>query len=242
MTPFPGNYVCINTDIPSVEDNHLPYFPFPDSWPVFIPKDDMADWLKTYAKTMKLDVWTSTYLQETSWKGSHWQLVLVKLLDDGVSEKITLRPRHIIQATGQAGKPHIPRVSGISTFRGSVCHSAHFAGASPCKAAQHAVIVGSGNSAHDIARNYYDQGWKVTMIQRSSTFVDPVQYNSCKGLYREGGLPTEDADLLTQSIPNALLKRVQMEAVSQTRLEHHALFTRLEEQGFKLNWGPEGSG
>jgi len=42
--------------------NHLPYLPFPDSWPTFLPKDKLAGWLEAYAEFMELNVWTSTRL------------------------------------------------------------------------------------------------------------------------------------------------------------------------------------
>ena len=29
--------------------DHMPYLPFPDSWPVFTPRDKIADWLEMYA-------------------------------------------------------------------------------------------------------------------------------------------------------------------------------------------------
>jgi putative flavoprotein involved in K+ transport len=32
--------------------NHLPYLPFPESWPAYLSKDEMADWLETYAKVL----------------------------------------------------------------------------------------------------------------------------------------------------------------------------------------------
>ena len=32
--------------------NHLPYMPFPKSWPVFIPKDMLANWFEIYAEAM----------------------------------------------------------------------------------------------------------------------------------------------------------------------------------------------
>ena len=40
--------------------DHLPYIPFPDHWPVFSPKDKIADWLEMYARVMELDYWGST--------------------------------------------------------------------------------------------------------------------------------------------------------------------------------------
>ena len=40
--------------------SHLPYLPFPDTWPVYLSKDQMAWWLEHYAGAMELNVWTGT--------------------------------------------------------------------------------------------------------------------------------------------------------------------------------------
>ena len=40
--------------------DHLPYLKFPDNWPVFSPKDKVADWLESYARVMELNYWSST--------------------------------------------------------------------------------------------------------------------------------------------------------------------------------------
>jgi putative flavoprotein involved in K+ transport len=47
--------------------NHLPYMPFPRSWPVFIPKDMLGNWFEIYAEAMELNVWTSTELTSGGW-------------------------------------------------------------------------------------------------------------------------------------------------------------------------------
>ena len=47
--------------------NHLPYMPFPKSFPVFIPKDMLANWFELYAEAMELNVWTGTELAGGSW-------------------------------------------------------------------------------------------------------------------------------------------------------------------------------
>src|SRR6185295_970042 len=39
--------------------NHLPYMPFPDSWPTYLPKDMVADWFEAYAIAMEINFWTS---------------------------------------------------------------------------------------------------------------------------------------------------------------------------------------
>ena len=40
--------------------DHLPYLKFPDNWPVFSPKDKIADWLESYTRVMELNYWGST--------------------------------------------------------------------------------------------------------------------------------------------------------------------------------------
>ena len=40
--------------------NHLPYMPFPPTWPTHIPKDKLAGWFEYYAESMELNVWTQT--------------------------------------------------------------------------------------------------------------------------------------------------------------------------------------
>jgi putative flavoprotein involved in K+ transport len=65
--------------------NHLPYMPFPRSWPVFIPKDMLANWFEIYAEAMELNVWTRTELTGGSWDEAAgcWDVVLRRA--DGVA-------------------------------------------------------------------------------------------------------------------------------------------------------------
>ena len=37
--------------------DHLPYLPFPETWPIFTPKDKPADWFEAYAKALDLNIW-----------------------------------------------------------------------------------------------------------------------------------------------------------------------------------------
>ena len=38
--------------------DHLPYLKFPENWPVFSPKDKIADWLEMYTRVMELNYWS----------------------------------------------------------------------------------------------------------------------------------------------------------------------------------------
>jgi hypothetical protein len=41
--------------------------PFPRSWPVFIPKDMLANWFEIYAEAMELNAWTQTEIVGGWW-------------------------------------------------------------------------------------------------------------------------------------------------------------------------------
>lgn len=107
----------------------------------------------------------------------------------------TLHPRHVIQATGHSGEPYFPSyIKGLDDFKGDrLVHSSQFTGPEANAKGKKAVIVGCCNSAHDIAQDYYEHGYDVTMVQRSSTLVvtcDSLIDVDMKGVYSEDGVST----------------------------------------------------
>lgn len=218
--------------------------PFPETWPVFTSKEKLADWLETYAITLEIKTSTSTLVKQAKWIGDRWHVSLRRTLADGTLEMSTIRPRHIIIATGQAGKMRMPKIEGMDSFRGArMCHSSQFTSARDTPGQGRAVVVvGSGTSAHDIAQEYCLNGYSVTMLQRSATCIDPCRYIRGKGLYKEDGPQVEEADLLTQSLPLALLKRLQIDTTDQIHREYDEFFERLERAGFRVDRGPDGAG
>ena len=42
--------------------NHLPYLHFPPTFPVYIPKDKLANWFEFYVEALELNFWTGTEL------------------------------------------------------------------------------------------------------------------------------------------------------------------------------------
>jgi hypothetical protein len=71
-------------------------------------------------------------------------------------------------------------------------------------AGKRVIIVGTGNSGHDLVQNYYENSAEVTMLQRGGTYVlraDEGLLMLHERLYGETGPPTEDADIYAQSLP-----------------------------------------
>lgn len=227
--------------------DHLPYLPFPDFWPIFTPKDKLADFFAAYARLLELNVWTRTTIEAGSWDDAarRWSITLTRTLADGAVETRTLRPRHVVLSTGHSGKANLPRIPGVDAFQGSLlAHSSSFPGAKPDSAGKKAVVIGACNSAHDICQDYVENGYDVTMVQRSSTCV--VSSASIlvanRGVYEEGGPPTEDADLGQWATPVEVVKAVQLEGTRAQVVRDGATLEGLAKAGFKLDRGPDDCG
>jgi cation diffusion facilitator CzcD-associated flavoprotein CzcO len=104
--------------------------------------------------------------------------------------------------------------------------------------------VGCCNSGHDIAQDFYENGYSVTMVQRSSTFVVSAEtnQNQMAPLYGEDGPPTLDADMLNHGSSNQVVKRMNIAATRATNKTDEKLLQGLEKAGFKLDKGPDESG
>ncbi|KDQ18071.1 hypothetical protein BOTBODRAFT_171755 [Botryobasidium botryosum FD-172 SS1] len=225
-----------------VWNDHMPYVPFPETWPTFAPKDKVGDWLESYAKTLDLNIWTSTILVESSYDEVSNQWAVAVERPDGTRK--TLRPKHIILATSIAGEAYIPTFKGSETFKGALIHSTKYKNAHGF-GQKKVVIVGAGNSATDIAQDLYRQGADVTIVQRSSTLVSSsaaILNIYFKGLYDGTGPPTEVADRIGFSLPWAVGKSVHTFLTNIAKGYDAALHEGLQKAGFKVDFGPGGSG
>ncbi|KAL7273795.1 hypothetical protein RUND412_003321 [Rhizina undulata] len=229
--------------------DHMPYLKFPEHWPVFTPKDKLADWFASYAKILELNVWMRSTLSSSSWdpKTKFWDLTIARTLPSGETISRVFKPKHLILATGHSGEPYLPNFPGMDSFKGSrICHSSGFPGAGPEAKGKKAIIVGCCNSGHDIAQDYYERGAaSITMVQRSSTFVvtsESVVGVLLKGMYDENSMPTEDADLLFQGTPLPLLKTLHQSATIDIGNRDADILAGLTKVGFKLDKGPDDSG
>ncbi|CBX94098.1 similar to flavoprotein containing monooxygenase involved in K+ transport [Plenodomus lingam JN3] len=228
--------------------DHMPYVPFPPNWPVFTPKDKLAEFFEAYVNLLELNVWTSTSIQSTNWDPTknQWTVELSRRLPDGTTETKTLHPNHIIQATGHSGKPNMPSLPGLDSFAGDrLCHSSAHPGANPASAGEKAIVVGSCNSGHDIAQDFYEKGYHTTMIQRSTTCVvssTAITDIALQALYSEDAPPTDDADLLAWSTPSALAKTTQVKLTAKQAEHDKPLLDGLSKAGFALDKGPMNAG
>jgi putative flavoprotein involved in K+ transport len=225
--------------------DHMPYLKFPDNWPVFSPKDKVADWLESYTRVMELNYWPSTEAKSAEYHDDtgEWTVTVER---DG--QPVVLRPRQLVLATGMSGKPNIPNFPGRESFRGAQHHSSAHPGPDAYKG-KTCVVIGSNNSAFDICGALWEVGADVTMVQRSSTHIarsDSLMEIGLAALYSEeavaSGVTTEKADLIFASIPYRIMPDFQIPLYEAMHERDRDFYDRLEKAGFDHDWGEDGSG
>lgn len=220
----------------------FPYFPYPETWPLFTPKERLADWIEAYVNLLDLDLWTSTTVHSASYDEGEGRWT-VDLTHDG--ERRTLRPQHLVFATGKDGIPFRPAVEGEAEFAGTIAHSSDHLGGESVRGKK-VVVVGAGASAHDIAQDAYEhEAASITMVQRSPVLVFS-QRHGLKVLfgayYGEGGPDSETADLLSSANPLALGLQLAPDVTRRIAALDAELIEDLEAAGFRTTLGPGDAG
>jgi cation diffusion facilitator CzcD-associated flavoprotein CzcO len=220
--------------------NDLPLLPYPQNWPVYVPKDMLGDWFEVYAKAMDLTVNTETTLSHGDYntEDGRWQVQL----RHGDHSTRMVRPRHIVLATGISDIPNIPSLPGIDAFVGTVIHTGAYASSQPF-ADKRVLVIGSGTSAHDVAQDLHNAGAHVTLVQRSPTTVASVEPAGIltAAMYAEG-IPVDDCDLIAASIPYPVEITAARATTARMRELDQELLLGLEMVGFRLDYGYDGTG
>jgi cation diffusion facilitator CzcD-associated flavoprotein CzcO len=223
--------------------NHFAYMPFPDTWPVYIPKDNLANWLEFYAESMEVNVWTKTTFLGAEYENSakRWNAQL-RTADGSIR---IMRPSHIVLAIGVSGLPNVPTLEGQDAFAGPIVHSSGHTDDLNVKG-KSVLVVGAGTSGHDIAQDLNARGGDVTMLQRSSITVVSLEPSSVRPyeLYRQndGIRPIADTDLMAASVPYELLARLHKTLSRQMAEEDKGLLDGLRRVGFLLDNGEDDTG
>jgi cation diffusion facilitator CzcD-associated flavoprotein CzcO len=222
-----------------VQVNHLPYMLFPPNWPTCIPKDKLANWFEAYVESMELNFWTATEFEGGSYdeEQQRWTVTL-RRADGG---KRTMHPRHVVLATGVSGIPNVPEIAGLKDFVGTVMHSSQYDDGENWRG-RRAIVIGTGNSGHDIAQDLHSSGAEVTLFQRSSTLVVSIEPSAQLVYmpYNEGTL--EDNDLIATSMPLKVARKSHALTCAKSKELDQDLLDGLARVGFKLDFGDDNTG
>jgi cation diffusion facilitator CzcD-associated flavoprotein CzcO len=120
----------------------LAHLDMPRDFPRYVSKDQFANYLRSYAETLKIDVRLAHRVQAVEFsENKHWHVA---------SDRGAWRARAVILATGRHRDPVVPAWPGRDTFRGQVLHSDEYKSGATYSG-QRVLVVGIGNSGAEIA-------------------------------------------------------------------------------------------
>jgi NADPH-dependent 2,4-dienoyl-CoA reductase/sulfur reductase-like enzyme len=157
----------------------LPGMRLPRSAPLFVPREQFVDYLRSYAKRFDLPVrtgWTVTSVERLTAGDDRWR---VRASTAGGEREISCRD--LIVATGIVANPRIPTIPGAEEFErggGRLLHSVRYQRPTEFYN-KRILIVGVGNSGGEIAAELGRSGnadgkvTSVTIAVRSGANVVP---------------------------------------------------------------------
>lgn len=219
----------------SREYAHLPFdrtFP-EDKYQEFMTKDELAQGYQDWCAKFGIDkhIWTETRLESGSWH-DHEQLWTLEINRQGQQEEIQCR--FVVMANGGGCQvPWMPDLPGKENYKGIILHSQHYK-SSKAWIGKRGIVVGSGNTAHDIVEDMYQAGLaSTTMIQRSKTYVMPYEYwQVISNRMYNAQIPTEFADKMMYTGPNAIGRLMAMGQLNAMASKQTERFEALERAGF----------
>lgn len=224
--------------------NHMPYLEFPKTWPRYIPKDMIANWLEFYVEALEINFWTQTEFLGADWDSDTKNWIARIKQTDGTER--TMRPHHIVMAASTSAVKKLPDIPSLANFQGTLLHASEFEVGSEWTD-RPVMVLGTGTSSHDISQHLHAHGANVTMVQRSPTMVVNVDPSAqiYDGLYLgdwENGPTLDERDLLNSSFTLDLIKRAHKLVTRDVRDIDRKTHEGLERAGFELEYGEDGTG
>ena len=144
--------------------SHLPGMRFGDRVPLFPTRDMLLEYLERYVERFSLPVDTGREALAVTLAGETWRVE---------TNRGALAARHLVVATGIMSTPVVPELPGRERYSGRVLHAIDYRRPAPYRG-QRVLVVGSGNSAGEIAAELAAEGVAVTLAVRSGARVVPL--------------------------------------------------------------------
>jgi hypothetical protein len=145
------------------EYSHLPYMPFPDTYPTYIHKSDLIAYYESYAAQWDIK---PHYNKEATKIIKHDNKWHVHCGDE------ILIAKNVIVATGINRIPKIPHWKGQENFKGEIIHANKYKNAIPYQDKK-VLIIGMGNTGAEIALDLAEHNVQVGISIRSKQSIVP---------------------------------------------------------------------
>ena len=167
------------------EFSELPYFPFPKSYPTYIPRLDLIKYFKSYVEHFGIKPQFGESVGSIQKNGDHWTVS---------STSGSYKAPHVVLCTGLIRQPNVPNWPGKDGFTGELVHSFNYKNPSPFNGKK-AIVVGMGNSGAEIALDLSHNNIETTLAVRDVVNIVPRDFL---------GTPTQRTARLINLLPNWL--------------------------------------
>jgi cation diffusion facilitator CzcD-associated flavoprotein CzcO len=237
-----ARYPTLSLHTPRQHSSFL-YQPFPTNWPIYTPRTKLANWMESYSITQDMIIWNKACILAApaptyDEPEGRWTLIIDH---DGTHK--TVRPAHVILATGTLGRPYLPDIPSMSNFHGEAIHACQFQGGRAYKG-KRVLVVGAGNTAADVSQDIHSNGGaEMTILQRTTTCLVSSEWS--KDTFAKNfpdHQETDVSDFKLAGTPWGLLEQIALTDAAKKVDIDAELKKKLHEKGFRTNEGPRGLG
>nr|XP_043637564.1 probable indole-3-pyruvate monooxygenase YUCCA10 [Erigeron canadensis] len=146
---------------------HLAHMPIPSNYPTYLSREEFLKYLDDYAHNFKINPKFGNYVKCAKYDEDRkiWNVDAKTM--DGVR---CYQGRFLVVATGENSEAFIPKIDGLSEFKGEVIHSTEFKSGKKFEN-QTVLVVGAGNSGMEIALDLSSHGAKTSIVVRSPVHI-----------------------------------------------------------------------
>jgi putative flavoprotein involved in K+ transport len=220
------NYYDSLTVFSPVEFSSMPDLPFPGDPDHYPHRDEVVDYLRTYAARLGVEIRTNTRVTSVDPDGDAGFVVHTAAGDD-------LPAAAVVAASGSFATPHEPAIAGRDDFAGRVLHVADYRNPKPYDG-ERVVVVGAGNSAVQVGYELADVARVTLAIRHPVTFLPQRREGRDMHYWlAESGFDDLPPEWLAQLVPTTLVVDTGLyrDALDAGRLDQRAMFTRFDHDG-----------
>lgn len=149
--------------------SHLPHLPFPEDYPLYVPRQKLTKYFEQYAKHFNINPHFGEEVVSVKKQGTGDWEVRTKSRNNYLAEKVVI-------ATGVNRVPNVPKWPGQDEFKGDITHSISYKNPEPYLGKK-VLVVGMGNTGAEVALDLSEHGIETYISVRSPVSLVPRDLN-----------------------------------------------------------------
>ncbi len=148
--------------------SNLPHLPFPEDYPLYVPREKLVAYFDTYAATFKIKPHFGKTVNAVKKEGDEW----ITTTKNGE----TYQSKNVIIATGVNRVPNIPSWEGQENFKGTIIHAKDYRNVQPFLGKK-VLVIGMGNTGAELALDLSEHDCETYISVRGPVSIVPRDLN-----------------------------------------------------------------